>query len=98
MSDSESVPKPLPAPSAERGEGLPAPNLAANPQRWLFLVGLIAAGALVLSALLWQKLGNIQEELARRSTESTAQSIEARTLARQAQEATRDITARLALL
>ena len=98
MSDSESVPKPLPAPSAERGEGLPAPNLAVNPLRWLFLVGLIAAAALVLSALLWQKLGNIQEELARRSTESTAQSIEARTLARQAQEATRDIAARLALL
>ena len=92
-------------PAVERSEDSPragsasvtseAGKLSRRPVLW---VGLVAAAGLVLSALLWQKLGNMQEELARRSTDSTAQSIEARTLARQAQEATRDITARLALL
>ena len=111
MSDSEFLSPPSPAspaervPPVERNEDLPrarsttatsaAVKLSRRPVFW---VGLVAAAGLVLSALLWQKLGNMQEELARRSTDSTAQSIEARTLARQAQEATRDITARLALL
>ena len=95
MSDSEPVPTPLPAPLAE----LPAaPAAAGAGRRWLLATGLVAVAGLVLSILLWQKLGNIQEELARRSTDSTAQSIEARTLARQAQEGTRELTARLALL
>ena len=111
MSDSEFLSPPSSAspaervPPVERNEDLPrarsttatsaAVKLSRRPVLW---VGLVAAAGLVLSALLWQKLGNMQEELARRSTDSTAQSIEARTLARQAQEATRDITARLALL
>lgn len=94
MSDSESVSTPLPAPLAE----LPASPAVPAPRRWLLWTGLVAVAALVLNALLWQKLNNIQEELARRSTDSTAQSIEARTLARQAQEAARELTARLVLL
>ena len=41
---------------------------------WLLvLVGLMAAAGLVTSALLWQKLNNIQEELARRSLDSGSQ-------------------------
>jgi len=71
-----------------------------KPRQWPFLLAVLAvlAGAgLIVSGLLWQKLSNIQEELARRSLDSGAQSVEARTLARQAQEATREFTARLAL-
>ncbi|MBC7608728.1 MAG: uroporphyrinogen-III C-methyltransferase [Polaromonas sp.] len=67
-------------------------------RKWAIAVMVLAAAGLLLSGLLWQKLGNIQEELARRSTDSGAQAIEARTLARQAQEGTRELTARLALL
>ena len=67
------------------------------PRSWALVVAALAAGGLLASALLWQKLGTIQEELARRATESNAQAIEARTLARQAQDGTRDLTARLAL-
>jgi len=57
----------------------------------------LAVAGLTISVLLWQKLGNIQEELARRSADSGAQAIEARTLARQAQEGMRELSARLAL-
>lgn len=94
MSDSEPVPPALPVPLAE----LPAAPAAGAGRRWLLGTALVAVAGLVLSILLWQKLGNIQEELARRSTDSTAQAIEARTLARQAQEGTRELTARMMLL
>ena len=97
MSDSEPLSSPVPA-SAALVPVVAAPAEAAPHRRWLLLTGAVAAAGVVMSALLWQKLGNIQEELARRSTDSTAQSIEARTLARQAQEGTRELTARLALL
>jgi uroporphyrin-III C-methyltransferase len=62
------------------------------------LVLALAVAGLAASVLLWQKLGNIQEELARRSTDSGTQAIEARTLARQAEEGTRDQSARIALM
>ena len=77
------------------------PAVAAMPSvqaGWLWLLGLLAAVALLASGLLWQKVSNMQEELARRSLDSGAQAIEARTLARQAEEATRELAARLALL
>lgn len=74
-----------------------APDAWLVPRKWALLVAALAAGGLLASGLLWQKLGNIQEELARRSIDSGAQAIEARTLARQAQEATRELSARLAI-
>jgi uroporphyrin-3 C-methyltransferase len=57
---------------------------------------LALAGALGC-LLLWQKLSHIQEELARRSTDTGTQAVEARTLARQAQESSRELAARLAV-
>ena len=69
------------------------------PRSWItavMAVALLAGAALLVSGLLWQKLGNIQEELAKRSLDSGAQSIEARTLAKAAQDSTRELTARLA--
>jgi uroporphyrin-III C-methyltransferase len=53
--------------------------------------------ALVSSAMLWQKLSTIQEQLARQSQESGGNAIEARALAKQAQELARDTAARQAL-
>ena len=47
--------------------------------------------------LLWQKLSHIQEQLAKQSAEAGAQALDARTLARQAQELSRDAAARVAL-
>ena len=68
------------------------------PRAWGWLVLLLAAGGLLSSFMLWQKLGNIQEELARRSADAGGQAIEARTLARQAQDGTRELAARFAML
>ena len=73
------------------------PSLFSISRSWVVVVALVAGIALLVSGLLWQKLNNIQEELARRSLDSGAQAIEARTLAKAAQDSTRELTARLAL-
>jgi uroporphyrin-3 C-methyltransferase len=57
----------------------------------------VALIALVMVVLLWQKVGGMQEQLARQSADATAQATEARALARQAQDTVRDTAARLAL-
>jgi uroporphyrin-3 C-methyltransferase len=57
----------------------------------------LTALSLVASSMLWQKLSNIQEQLARQSAEAGTNAIEARTLARQAQELARETAARQAL-
>jgi uroporphyrin-3 C-methyltransferase len=54
--------------------------------------------ALLLSVLLWQRLATVQEQLARQSADSGANAVEARAVARQAQEQARDAAARLAVL
>ena len=67
---------------------------------WKLLVGvlaIVALAALVTSIALWQRVSGMQEQLARQSADALAQSLEARTLARQAQEVVRDTAARLAL-
>ena len=72
---------------------------AASAPVWLTLAaGVIAVAAVVMGGVLWQKLDRIQEELARRSLDSGAQATEARTLARQAQEAARELSVRQAVM
>ncbi|MHB1248069.1 MAG: uroporphyrinogen-III C-methyltransferase [Polaromonas sp.] len=98
---SEGPPQASSAPSGG-SEDTSVPSVGADgfwlvPRTWALLVAVLAAAGLIVSVLLWQKLGTIQEELARRSAESGAQAIEARTLARQAQEGMRELSARLAL-
>jgi len=60
-------------------------------------LAVVALLALLISIALWQKVTGMQEQLARQSADALAQSTEARTLARQAQETVRDTSARLAL-
>ena len=57
----------------------------------------LSALSLGASLLLWQKLSNIQEQLARQSADAGNNAIEARALARQAQELARETAARQAL-
>jgi uroporphyrin-3 C-methyltransferase len=61
------------------------------------LLAIVALVALVVGLVLWQKVDGMQEQLARQSADSLAQSLEARTLARQANETVRDTAARLTL-
>ena len=63
----------------------------------LLVVGAVAVVALITSGLLWQKLSNMQEQLARQSADSGAQSIEARMIARAAQELAQETAAKLAV-
>ncbi len=62
---------------------------------FLIAIGLISIGA---SISLWGKLNNIQEALARQSADATAASVEAKTLAKSAQDVAKDINARQAVL
>jgi uroporphyrin-III C-methyltransferase len=71
---------------------LPKPSRAT-----LILVALVLF-ALVVSGSLWIKLSSIQEALARQSLDATSAAMEAKSLAKTAQEAVKDITTRQAVL
>jgi uroporphyrin-3 C-methyltransferase len=75
-----------------------APGAVVVARGLMYALFLIAIGALALSGLLWQKLTNIEEQLARQSQEAGSNAIEARTIAKQAQELARDVAARQAVL
>ena len=64
----------------------------------LNLLALVLAGiALAVGIALWQRLSNIQEQLARQSGDSTMHAAEARASAKAAQELSRETAARLAV-
>lgn len=63
----------------------------------MYVVLALGALSLVVSSMLWQRLSNIQEQLARQSADAGANAVEARTLARHAQELARETAARQAL-
>lgn len=66
---------------------------------WLtWAAGALAVVALALSATLWQRLGRMQEQLARQSQDAGQQSLEAKAWAKQAQDTVKDNAARLALI
>ncbi|HEY1103901.1 MAG TPA: uroporphyrinogen-III C-methyltransferase [Burkholderiaceae bacterium] len=89
------------APAASQAAALPAPPARAGAvalPRWvaILIVAVMLATALA-SGLLWQKLNHIQEELARRSADSGSQAVEARALAKGAQDLARETAAKLAV-
>ena len=57
----------------------------------------VALVALAMSGLLWQKLSNIQEQLARQSADSGVQAMEARAMAKEAAELARETAGKLAV-
>lgn len=73
-------------------------NTSSASRALLFALSLVAIAALGSSVLLWQRLSNIQEQLARQSADSGTQAIEARALARQAQELARETSAKVTVL
>ena len=94
-----SAPAPAPAPAPAYAPPPVAPTpvaVAAGGSRLLVtIVGAVAIAGLASSFMLWQKLSNIQEQLARQTADSGAQAIEARTMAREAADVARDTSARL---
>jgi len=73
-----------------------APTQARSWMVWA--AGALAVLALALSALLWQKLTRMQEQLARQSADAGQQSLEAKAWAKQAQDTVKDNAARLGLI
>ncbi len=89
------APMPPPAPAAPAAV---APAGAAPVPPSTIVAWLLAAVALTMSVLLWQKLSSMQEQLARQSAEAGSRAVEARTLARRAEETVRDTAAKVAIL
>ncbi len=87
----------VPAPDHDTApaEARPPGVMVARGLMYFFLA--VAGLALASTAMLWQKLSTIQEQLARQSQEAGGNAIEARALARQAQELARETAARQAL-
>ena len=82
-------------------EGSPVPS-STRPyrsamQRIQGVITIVAVAALVVSGLLWQRLGSIQEQLARQSADTGSHAAEARATARQAQELAMETAAKLAV-
>ena len=85
------------APSGQVAVGPDLVSPVAVPRAVILGLGAVALAALLVSSFLWQKLSGIQEQLARQSADTAAQSLEARTLARQANELSQEASARSAL-
>ncbi|MBX3633252.1 MAG: uroporphyrinogen-III C-methyltransferase [Simplicispira sp.] len=82
------------APAAGRA----APSSSNRMPGWaLALVAVVAVLGLASSTLLWEKLGGIQEALARQTQDAGSQAIEARALARQASDLAQETAAKLAV-
>jgi uroporphyrin-3 C-methyltransferase len=84
---------PVPAPVESAGV-----RSATVSRATLLALALVAGAGLLSSVMLWQRLSAIQEQLARQSADTGANAIEARALARQAQDIARDAAARQVVL
>ncbi len=82
---------------AAAGAPMPAASIASWPRSTIIL-GAACALSIVTSGLLWSKLSHIQETLARQSADASAQSVEAKTLAKAAQDAVRETTTRQSMM
>ncbi|MBP7452410.1 MAG: uroporphyrinogen-III C-methyltransferase, partial [Ottowia sp.] len=90
------APPPAEPPAARSAPAAELPRSALQPAQvagWM-----VAIVALTIAVLLWQKVNGMQEVLARQNADAGSQSVEARALARQADDAVRDTAAKLAAL
>ncbi len=87
-----------PAPSIPKPTPGPAPSRLSWRAYAGKLTGLVAFLALAIAVMLWQKLSVIQEQLARQSADAGQLSMQANSLAKNAQDLANDTAARVALL
>ena len=96
MSDAPESPPPAAAPAPEAAPPRPVAAPSSSTVAWLAMA--VAVASLVVSVLLWQRLAATQEQLARQSADTAAQAVEARTLARKADETAQANSAKAAVL
>jgi uroporphyrin-III C-methyltransferase len=94
---SEALPPDSPQTPVSQPTAVQAQPLQRLP-RWAWALVLLSGAALLISVALWQRLSSIQEALARQSADATAASVEARTLAKAAQDTVKEAGTRQALL
>ncbi|WP_083440975.1 uroporphyrinogen-III C-methyltransferase [Aquincola tertiaricarbonis] len=97
MNDDAVLPAAGPAPSAP----LPPSAPRATPRWWGFLALALTVLCIASVALAWEtqrRLRSLEQELVKRQQDSQSQSTEARMLARQSQDASREAAAKVALL
>ena len=92
---SEPTPNPALPPSAT-ATASPG-NAPRNGRLAWFAVAGVSVVALAASGMLWQKVANMQEQLARQSADAGALAAEARSLARKADELSRETAARMSV-
>ncbi len=101
MSTEQPNPETTDAPATAPSHALLAPSVQPAgryaPQRWLVVVGVLALAGVAGSITVWQKLNNIQQQLARQSADTGLQAGEARALSKQAQELSLETAAKLAV-
>ncbi len=68
-----------------------------SPKVMLPAVGFLAVVAFLVTLMTWQRMSRLQEELSKRQQESANQSMEARMVAKQTDERTREMVAKLTL-
>lgn len=78
----------------------PAPSQVPSPvpSRGTLAFGALAVLSLVISALVWERLGSVQDQVARQVAEAGASASEARNLVRLSQDQERELAARQAML
>jgi uroporphyrin-3 C-methyltransferase len=91
------LPPTLPVAASPPAESVPVRTGTVS-RATLLVLALLAGVALLSSLMLWQRLSAIQEQLARQSADTGANAIEARALARQAQDIARDAASRQLVL
>lgn len=96
----EHAPNPTPVHPASAASPI-HPAGSRMPQAWVWTsvaLGIAATIAVVSAVMLWQRLNNIQQQLALQSADSRGQAVEARTLARQAEDVSRDTASRMSVM
>lgn len=76
----------------------PRPAPTAGPTRGTLAFGALAVLALVIASLVWERLGQVQDQVGRQTAEAGASATEARNLVRQSQDQERELAARLSML
>lgn len=85
------------SPSAGQAGSAVVPKAALWPKYVAIFIIASLALSMMASVYLWRKLSNIQEHLARQSADATTVSVEAKVMAKNAQDAAREAAARVAL-